>query len=188
MDEIKLVDLRKENLNTVKEAIKLASSMGAAGFKLYVNPNFIKTGLVSTRIVPMSAELPPKSQLLLNFAGLKNLKNTIEFAKKVLGDAGEIEVAERPSLAVEATPVLEDLAPVAEQAMDAAEEAVPVVDEEVSVVTSAEDDVSIQAEVESELETEDETLAEEELTETTITSTKPTKKGKKKKSTSQEGE
>lgn len=107
MDEIKLVDLKKENLNTVKEAIKLASSMGAAGFKLYVNPNFIKTGLVSTRIVPMSGEVPPKSQLLLNFAGLKNLKNTIEFAKKVLGDAGEIDVkeVETPTLAAAPAPI-----------------------------------------------------------------------------------
>lgn len=118
MDEIKLVDLRKENLNTVKEAIKLASSMGAAGFKLYVNPNFIKTGLVSTRIVPISGELPPKSQLLLNFAGLKNLKNTIEFAKKILGDAGEVDVKEVEPITSAIVPAAAEAPPLAVEDSD----------------------------------------------------------------------
>ena len=146
MDEIKLVDLRKENLNTVKEAIKLASSMGAAGFKLYINPNFIKTGLVSTRIVPVSGEIAPKTQLLLNFAGLKNLKNTIEFAKKILGDAGEIDVkeVETPALAVAPTPapvevpalVVEDVtAEPEEELLETAEELTSQEDEELAPET-----------------------------------------------------
>lgn len=104
--EIKLVDLRRETLATVREAIKIASSMGAGGFKFYVDKNFVKNGLVVTKIVPLSTDVPPASQLLLNFAGLKNLKKTVDFAKKILGEAGEVEVAEK-------TPHVADAAPVA---------------------------------------------------------------------------
>jgi hypothetical protein len=104
--EIKLVDLRRETLATVREAIKIASSMGAGGFKFYVDKNFVKNGLVITKIVPLSTDVPPPSQLMLNFAGLKNLKKTLDFAKKILGDAGEVEVVERTPAPIEvAAPV-----------------------------------------------------------------------------------
>lgn len=103
--EIKLVDLRKETLATVREAIKIASSMGAGGFKFYVDKNFVKNGLVITKIVPLSTDSPPSSQLMLNFIGLKNLKKTLDFAKKILGEAGEVEVTERTAPIVDATPV-----------------------------------------------------------------------------------
>jgi len=109
--EIKLVDLRRETLATVREAIKIASSMGAGGFKFYVDKNFVKNGLVVTKIVPLSTDVPPPSQLLLNFAGLKNLKKTLDFAKKILGEAGEVEVTER-------TPHVADAAPVAAPAAE----------------------------------------------------------------------
>jgi hypothetical protein len=110
--EIKLVDLRRETLATVREAIKIASSMGAGGFKFYVDKNFVKNGLVITKIVPLSTDVPPPSQLMLNFTGLKNLKKTLDFAKKILGDAGEVEVVERtPAPVEEAAPIAEATEP-----------------------------------------------------------------------------
>lgn len=105
--EIKLVDLRRETLATVREAIKIASSMGAGGFKFYVDKNFVKNGLVITKIVPLSTDVPPPSQLMLNFVGLKNLKKTLDFAKKILGEAGEVEVTERTAPIADAAPVEE---------------------------------------------------------------------------------
>ena len=94
--EIKLVDLTKENLNTVKEAIKIACSMNADDFHLYVKPAFVKGGFVPTKLVHLVTDAPPaKSQMFINFTGLKNLKKTFDFAKQVLGDKGEVEVVER---------------------------------------------------------------------------------------------
>jgi hypothetical protein len=95
--DIKLVDLRKESLNVVREAIKLAASIDPTGFRLFINKNFIKAGLVTTKLVPVSDKEPPASQEVLNLIGLKNLKATLDFAKKTLGDAGEVDVVERPA-------------------------------------------------------------------------------------------
>jgi hypothetical protein len=108
--DIKLVDLSKENLNTVKEAVRIASTIGATGFRFYVNPSFVKNGLVVTKIVPMLTEPPPKSQMLLNFAGLKNLKKTLDFAKAVLGEDGEVTVEEKHEPVVHATSAVEEAA------------------------------------------------------------------------------
>lgn len=93
--DIKLVDLRKQSLKVVKESIKIAESLGADAFRFYVNPTFIKNGLVITSIVKLIAEAPPATQYLIDFAGLKNLKATVDFAKKVLVDDGEATVEER---------------------------------------------------------------------------------------------
>lgn len=180
MDEIKLVDLRKETVNTVKEAIKIASSMGAAGFKLFVNPNFVKMGLVSTRIVPVSAEPPPKTQLLLNFSGLKNLKQTLEFAKKMLGDAGEVEVAEKVSDVTLTTPLAEEADAHVAEPMEKAAEAVAATEEALV------DEISIDAE--SDADVEDESVLEEELAEVPAAIAKSAKRGKKKKKSVEEGE
>lgn len=126
--EIKLVDLRRETLATVREAIKIASSIGAGGFKFYVDKNFVKNGLVVTKIVPLSTDVPPASQLMLNFAGLKNLKKTLDFAKKILGDAGEVEVVERTPAPVVAT--IEEAASAAEpEAAEAPAEEAPIAEE-----------------------------------------------------------
>ena len=95
--DIKLVDLRKESLNVVREAIKLAASIDPTGFRLFINKNFIKAGLVTTKLVPVSDKEPPASQEVLNLISLKNLKATLDFAKKTLGDAGEVDVIERPA-------------------------------------------------------------------------------------------
>ena len=110
--DIKLIDLRKENLNNVKEAIRLASALGAKNFKLFVNPMFVRNGLVSPRIVPMSIEAPPSSQFLLSLVDLKNLKKTVDFAKKMLVDDGEATVEEKEILVVIPAPVAEAAAPV----------------------------------------------------------------------------
>lgn len=96
--DIKLVDLRKQSLKVVKESIKIAESLGAAAFRFYVNPTFIKNGLVVTSIVKLIGEVPPATQYLIDFAGLKNLKATVDFAKKVLVDDGEANVEEREDL------------------------------------------------------------------------------------------
>lgn len=144
--EIKLVDLRKESLTTVKEAIRIASSLGAGGFKFFVNKNFIRNGLITTKIVPLATEPPPTSQLLLDFTGLKNLKVTLDFAKKVLGEAGEIDVkeVETPALAVVPTPtpvevpalVVEDVATeLEEEPLEAAEELTSQEDEDLAPET-----------------------------------------------------
>lgn len=126
--EIKLVDLRRETLATVREAIKIASSIGAGGFKFYVDKNFVKNGLVVTKIVPLSTDVPPASQLMLNFAGLKNLKKTLDFAKKILGDAGEVEVVERTPAPVVAT--VEEATSAAEpEAAEAPAEEAPIAEE-----------------------------------------------------------
>jgi hypothetical protein len=93
--DIKLVDLRKQSLKVVKESIKIAESLGADAFRFYVNPTFIKNGLVITSIVKLIAEAPPATQYLIDFAGLRNLKATVDFAKKVLVDDGEATVEER---------------------------------------------------------------------------------------------
>ena len=98
--DIKLVDLRKESLNVVREAIKLAAGIDPTGFKLFINKNFIKAGLVTTKLVPISDAEPPASQEVLNLIGLKNLKATLDFAKKTLGDTGEVDVVERPAPAL----------------------------------------------------------------------------------------
>ena len=132
--EIKLVDLRRETLATVREAIKIASSMGAGGFKFYVDKNFVKNGLVITKIVPLSTDVPPPSQLMLNFVGLKNLKKTLDFAKKILGEAGEVEVTERTAPIVDAAPVA---AAVEEIAVEAPAEAVEEVQAAEEVVADA---------------------------------------------------
>lgn len=106
--DIKLVDLSKENLNTVKEAIRIGSAIGATDFRFYVNPSFVKNGLVITKVVPLITEPPPKSQMLLNFAGLKNLKKTLDFAKSILGESGEVEVEERFEPVVHAVKLMEE--------------------------------------------------------------------------------
>lgn len=118
--DIKLVDLSKENLNTVKEAIRIGSAIGATGFRFYVNPSFVKNGLVITKIIPLITEPPPKSQMLLNFTGLKNLKKTLDFAKSILGEDGEVEVEERFEPVVHAVKAVEE-AVAAEQAEPATE-------------------------------------------------------------------
>lgn len=133
--EIKLVDLRRETLATVREAIKIASSMGAGGFKFYVDKNFVKNGLVITKIVPLSTDVPPPSQLMLNFVGLKNLKKTLDFAKKILGKAGEVEVTERTAFIADAAPVT---APAAEEvAVEAPAETAEEVEAAEEVVADA---------------------------------------------------
>ena len=96
--DIKLVDLRKESLNVVREAIKLAAGIDPTGFKLFINKNFIKAGLVTTKLVPISDAEPPTSQQVLNLVGLKNLKATLDFAKKMLGESGEVDVVERDTV------------------------------------------------------------------------------------------
>lgn len=93
--EIKLVDLTKENVSTVNDAIRLASGMNPTSFLFYVKKNLVRNGLVTTKIVPMSTETPPTTGYLINYEGLKNLKKTLDFAKKVLGDDGEVEVKEK---------------------------------------------------------------------------------------------
>lgn len=110
--DIKLIDLRKENLNNVKEAIRLASALGAKNFKLFVNPMFVRNGLVSPRIVPMSIEAPPGSQFLLSLVDLKNLKKTVDFAKKMLVDDGEATVEEKEIPVVLSASVAAAAAPV----------------------------------------------------------------------------
>lgn len=109
--DIKLVDLRKESLNVVREAIKLAASIDPTGFKLFINKNFIRAGLVTTKLVPVSDKEPPASQQILNLVGLKNLKATLDFAKKTLGEAGEVEVEERdiaPTKSAEIEPEIDE--------------------------------------------------------------------------------
>jgi hypothetical protein len=120
--DIKLVDLSKENLNTVKEAIRIGSALGATDFRFYVNPSFVKNGLVITKIVPLITEPPPKSQMLLNFMGLKNLKKTLDFAKSILGETGEVEVEERYEPVVHAEKEAEEASVVAAQVIAAEEE------------------------------------------------------------------
>ena len=107
--DIKLVDLTKENLNTVKEAIKIASSLGPTGFKFFVSKNFIRHGLVVTKIVPLSGDAPPKSQLLMRFTDLKNLKKAVDFAKRVLVNDGEALVEERTEPVIHATAAVEEM-------------------------------------------------------------------------------
>lgn len=134
--DIKFVDLSKENLNTVKEAIRIASSLGAAGFRFYVNPSFVKNGLVITKIVSLITEPPPKSQMLLNFAGLKNLKKTLDFAKSVLGEDGEVEVKERFEPVVHAVKAVEEA--VAEKTAEEVAAEGPSVEETETAESSAE--------------------------------------------------
>lgn len=93
--EIKLVDLTKENVSTVNDAIRLASGMNPTNFLFYVKKNLVRNGLVTTKIVPMSTDAPPTSGYLINYEGLKNLKKTLDFAKKILGEDGEVEVEEK---------------------------------------------------------------------------------------------
>lgn len=107
--DIKLVDLTKENLNTVKEAIKIASGLGPTGFKFFVSKNFIRHGLVVTKIVPLSGDAPPKSQLLMRFTDLKNLKKAVDFAKKVLVNDGEAIVEEKAEPVIHATAAVEEM-------------------------------------------------------------------------------
>ncbi|NDB81556.1 MAG: hypothetical protein EB127_02220 [Alphaproteobacteria bacterium] len=126
--DIKFVDLSKENLNTVKEAIRIASSIGASGFRFYVNPSFVKNGLVITKIVSLITEPPPKSQMLLNFAGLKNLKKTLDFAKSVLGEDGEVTVEEKHEPVVHATTAVEEAPAVLDE--EAPADATPATDAE----------------------------------------------------------
>ena len=119
--DIKLVDLRKDTLGTVREAIKIASTIGATGFKFFVNKNFIKNGLIITKIVPVTGDEPPKTQDILNYTSLKNLKKTLEFAKKVLVEDGEVTVEEKFVPVIHATQTIEEKA----------EDSLPEVPEEV---------------------------------------------------------
>lgn len=128
--DIKLVDLSKENLNTVKEAIRIGSAIGATGFRFYVNPSFVKNGLVITKVVPLITEPPPKSQMLLNFAGLKNLKKTLDFAKSILGESGEVEVEERFEPVVHAVKAVEEAVAAEEAAAETPAEAEEAGEEE----------------------------------------------------------
>ena len=128
--DIKLVDLSKENLNTVKEAIRIGSAIGATGFRFYVNPSFVKNGLVITKVVPLITEPPPKSQMLLNFAGLKNLKKTLDFAKSILGESGEVEVEERFEPVVHAVKAVEEAVAAEEAAAETLAENEEVAEED----------------------------------------------------------
>lgn len=118
--DIQLVDLHKQSLKVVKESIKIAESLGAANFRFYVNPTYIRNALVVTSIVKLIGEVPPATQYLIDFAGLKNLKATVDFAKKVLIDDGEANVEEKdmPSLLapVKDSSHTEDVATVTEEA------------------------------------------------------------------------
>jgi len=160
--DIKLIDLRKENLNNVKEAIRLASALGAKNFKLFVNPMFVRNGLVSPRIVPMSIETPPSSQFLLGLVDLKNLKKTVDFAKKILIDDGEATVEERPALPV-ATPKVAEVKLAAEPMVTEVampEEVIPAEEEVPAEETQLEaEDTYVEADTEAdtELETAEET-------------------------------
>jgi hypothetical protein len=102
--DIKLVDLRAQSLRVVKECIKIAESLGATSFRFYVNPTYIRNGLIVTSIVKLIGEAPPDTQYLIDLAGLKNLKATVDFAKKVLIDDGEANVEEREELFVPVVP------------------------------------------------------------------------------------
>ena len=109
--DIKVVDLRKETLNTVKEAIRIASAINPLEFVFHVNPHFVKSNLITTRIVKIETEAPAFTANPLDYIALKNLKNTLEFAKKVLVEEGEVTVVEKevPRLATEeSTPVTEE--------------------------------------------------------------------------------
>jgi hypothetical protein len=132
--DIKLVDLRKDTLGTVREAIKIASTIGATGFKFFVNKNFIKNGLIITKIVPVTGDEPPKTQDILNYAGLKNLKKTLEFAKKVLVEDGEVTVEEKFTPVIHAAQTLQEkvedsLPEVAEEAEATLPEETPLAEE-----------------------------------------------------------
>ena len=128
--EIKLVDLRKENLGTVNQAIKIASTLGATNFNFFVNPSFIKNGLVTTKIVPIITTAPPASQEVLDFTALKNLKKTVDFAKKVLVEDGEVTVTEKDEPVVHATTLAAEAGVVAEAAVA---DAVSSEDDEIKV-------------------------------------------------------
>jgi hypothetical protein len=165
--DIKLIDLRKENLNNVKEAIRLASALGAKNFKLFVNPMFVRNGLVSPRIVPMSIETPPSSQFLLGLVDLKNLKKTVDFAKKMLVDDGEATVEERPALPV-TTPKVAEVKLAAEpmvtevampEEVIPAEEEVPAEETQLEAPELEAEDTYVEADTEAdtELETAEET-------------------------------
>ena len=145
--DIKLVDLRKDTLGTVREAIKIASTIGATGFKFFVNKNFIKNGLIITKIVPVTGDEPPKTQDILNYAGLKNLKKTLEFAKKVLVEDGEVTVEEKFTPVIHATQTLQEkvedsLPEVAEEPEATLPEETPLVEEsEVAPAADKSDEV-----------------------------------------------
>jgi len=93
--DIKVVDLRKETLNTVKEAIRIASAINPLEFVFYVNPHFVKNNLITTRIVKVVTEAPTLLDNPIDYIALKNLKNTLDFAKKVLVEDGEASVKEQ---------------------------------------------------------------------------------------------
>jgi len=109
--EIKLVDLTKENVSTVNDAIRLASGMTPTNFLFYVKKNLVRNGLVTTKIVPMSTEAPPTTGYLINYEGLKNLKKTLDFAKKILGDDGEVAVDEKSEPVVHAVEEAAEVTP-----------------------------------------------------------------------------
>jgi hypothetical protein len=145
--DIKMVDLRKESLNNAKEAIRLASAMGAKNFKLFVNSTFVRNGLINGKIVPLSIEAPPKTQLLLNLTDLKNLKKTVDFAKKMLVDDGEATVEEKEiplPVPVAITPVVAPVTPTEELSSSPGEsqDEETQLDEEVSEEVSEESEVS----------------------------------------------
>jgi hypothetical protein len=60
--------------------------------------------------------------MLLNFMGLKNLKKTLDFAKSILGETGEVEVEERYEPVVHAEKEAEEASVVAAQVIAAEEE------------------------------------------------------------------
>lgn len=119
--DIKVVDLRKETLNTVKEAIRIASAINPLEFVFHVNPHFVKSNLITTKIVKVETEAPAFTANPLDYVALKNLKNTLEFAKKVLVEEGEVTVVEK------------------EVAPPALEESAALVEEEVEVVPTEEE-------------------------------------------------
>jgi hypothetical protein len=118
--DIKNVDLRKETLNTVKEAIRIASAINPLEFIFYVNPNFVKNNLITTRIVKVVTEAPAFLDNPIDYLALKNLKNTLDFAKKVLVEDGEAIVVEKaePSNPVEESSPVADIPEAAETATE----------------------------------------------------------------------
>jgi hypothetical protein len=115
--DIKYIDLRNETLNTIREAMKIASHLGSAEFVFYVKPTFVSGGFLSTKLIKLVTEAPPAgNQLLLNYMGLKNLKKTVDFAKSVLVNDGEAFVEEKhePVVHTASAEALEEAAPTLE--------------------------------------------------------------------------
>jgi hypothetical protein len=115
----------------------------------------------------MSIETPPSSQFLLGLVDLKNLKKTVDFAKKMLVDDGEATVEERPALPV-TTPKVAEVKLAAEpmvtevampEEVIPAEEEVPAEETQLEAPELEAEDTYVEADTEAdtELETAEET-------------------------------